>query len=59
MRAILFDKSGNANRSPAWHQDRTICVRQRVEVDGFNLWSIKAGLHRVIPPFDLLAHQAG
>lgn len=54
VRAILFDKSENANWSLAWHQDRTICVRERVEVDGFGPWSIKAGLHHVAPPFDLL-----
>jgi hypothetical protein len=54
VRAILFDKTESTNWSLAWHQDRTICVRQRVEVEGFGPWSIKAGLHHVAPPFDLL-----
>jgi hypothetical protein len=57
VRAILFDKSEAANWSLAWHQDRTICVRKRVEVDGFGPWSVKAGLHHVAPPFDLLARM--
>jgi len=57
VRAILFDKSQGTNWSLAWHQDRTICVRERVEAAGFGPWSIKAGLHHVAPPFDLLARM--
>lgn len=57
VRAILFDKTSETNWSLAWHQDRTICVRERVEVEGFGPWSIKAGLHHVAPPFDLLSRM--
>jgi hypothetical protein len=57
VRAILFDKSQDTNWSLAWHQDRTICVRERVEVEGFGPWSIKAGLHHVAPPFELLSRM--
>jgi hypothetical protein len=57
VRAILFDKNERANWSLAWHQDRTICVQDRREVPGFGPWSIKAGLHHVAPPFDLLARM--
>ena len=57
VRAILFDKSAATNWSLAWHQDRTICVRERVDVSGFGPWSIKAGLNHVAPPFDLLARM--
>ncbi|MBN9142739.1 MULTISPECIES: phytanoyl-CoA dioxygenase family protein [unclassified Novosphingobium] len=57
VRAILFDKSAGTNWSLAWHQDRTICVAERVEVEGFGPWSVKAGLHHVAPPFDLLARM--
>ncbi|NOW45415.1 ectoine hydroxylase-related dioxygenase (phytanoyl-CoA dioxygenase family) [Novosphingobium sp. SG751A] len=57
VRAILFDKSEGTNWSLAWHQDRTICVKERVEVDGFGPWSVKAGLHHVAPPFDVLARM--
>jgi hypothetical protein len=35
VRAILFDKTARTNWSLAWHQDRTICVRQRIEINGF------------------------
>jgi hypothetical protein len=35
VRAIFFDKTAETNLSLGWHQDRTICVQQRIEVDGF------------------------
>jgi len=54
VRAILFDKSAATNWALGWHQDRTICVRQRIAVPGFGPWTVKAGLLHVAPPFDLL-----
>ncbi|MEZ0224471.1 MAG: phytanoyl-CoA dioxygenase family protein [Alphaproteobacteria bacterium] len=55
VRAILFDKSAEQNWSLGWHQDRTIAVKQRIDIDGFGPWSIKSGMVHVEPPFDLLA----
>lgn len=55
VRAILFDKTPGANWKVGWHQDRSIAVRQRVEVPGYGPWSRKAGLPHVAPPFELLA----
>ncbi len=55
VRAILFDKSAATNWSLGWHQDRTICVREKIEVPGFGPWSIKAGLHHVAPPIAMLS----
>jgi len=55
VRAILFDKTPASNWSLAWHQDRTIAVTERIEVDGFGPWTVKSGLLHVAPPFDLLA----
>ena len=57
VRAILFDKTAPTNWALAWHQDRTICVRERGEADGFGPWTVKSGLHHVAPPFDLLARM--
>lgn len=54
VRAILFDKNPAANWSLAWHQDRTISVRERRDVPGFGPWTIKSGLLHVAPPFALL-----
>lgn len=57
VRAILFDKSPANNWSLGWHQDRTICVRERSEVAGFGPWTRKAGMHHVAPPADLLSRM--
>lgn len=57
VRAILFDKTAETNWSLAWHQDRTICVQKRIEVDGFSPWTIKGGMQHVAPPFDLLTRM--
>lgn len=54
VRAILFDKSATTNWSLAWHQDRTICVRERRDCAGFGPWTVKSGLLHVAPPFALL-----
>ena len=55
VRAILFDKTAGRNWSLAWHQDRTIAVRERIETPGFGPWTIKAGVPHVAPPMALLA----
>ena len=57
VRAILFNKSPDSNWSLAWHQDRTICVKEMREVPGFGPWTIKSGMHHVAPPFELLARM--
>lgn len=35
VRGILFDKTPQANWKVPWHQDVTIAVEQRVDVEGF------------------------
>lgn len=54
VRAIAFDKSDNNNWALGWHQDRTICVAEKADVDGFGRWTIKGGLHHVEPQFRFL-----
>ena len=54
VRAILFNKSPEANWSLAWHQDRTISVKEKREAPGFGPWTVKSGMVHVAPPFDLL-----
>jgi len=58
VRAVLFDKTPAANWIVAWHQDRTICVRERIETDGFGPWSTKDGLLHVAPPIGVLQGMA-
>jgi hypothetical protein len=55
VRALLFDKTSSTNWGLPWHQDRTIVVTRRVEVEGFGPWTVKSGLLYVAPTFDLLA----
>lgn len=57
VRAILFDKTAETNWSLGWHQDRTICVRKRVAMEGFGPWTVKGGMQHVAPPFDLLSRM--
>ena len=54
VRGILFDKTPDANWKVAWHQDLSIAVRERREVDGFGPWSEKAGITHVQPPATVL-----
>lgn len=58
VRAILFDKTAQANWSLGWHQDRTIAVESRRDVPGFGPWTLKSGILHVAPPFHVLAGMA-
>lgn len=55
VRAILFNKTPKANWALGWHQDRTICVKEKREAPGFGPWTVKVGLIHVEPPFEVLA----
>lgn len=57
VRAILFDKTAKSNWSLSWHQDRTICVKRRIDVDGYGPWTTKRGMQHVAPPYDLLVRM--
>jgi hypothetical protein len=54
VRAILFDKRPGANWALGWHQDRTIAVTKRIDVPGFEHWSVKSGMPHVEPPFEII-----
>lgn len=58
VRALFLDKNEAANWSLGWHQDRTIAVRERVEVPGFRPWTVKQGILHVQPPFEIIAAMA-
>ena len=55
VRGILFNKTPNSNWKVAWHQDRTIAVRERKDVAAFGPWSVKAGVLSVQPPASVMA----
>jgi hypothetical protein len=52
--AKLFDKSPARNWALGWQQDRTIPVRERLEVPGFSQWTVKSGIVHCVPPFEVL-----
>ncbi len=54
VRSILFDKTPGANWPVAWHQDLTITVKDRVEVEGYGSWTVKDGCHHVQPPVSVM-----
>ncbi|MEA3016950.1 MAG: hypothetical protein QOI38_1672 [Sphingomonadales bacterium] len=54
VRALFFDKNADSNWALGWHQDRTIAVRARRDVPGFSAWTVKSGMHHVVPPFEYL-----
>lgn len=54
VKAILFDKTVEANWKVAWHQDLTIAMKEKKTVEGFSAWSEKAGIPHVQPPVEIL-----
>lgn len=54
IRAIYFDKTPEANWKVPFHQDLTIAVKSRKEVEGFTAWTTKAGILHVQPPVSIL-----
>lgn len=54
VRLILFDKTTSENWPVGWHQDLAIAVASRVEVEGYEAWTVKNGVPHVRPPLNLL-----
>lgn len=44
FRATLFDKSPRSNWLVAWHQDKSLPLRQKQDVVGWGPWSVKEGV---------------
>lgn len=55
VRSIFFDKTPERNWPVLWHQDLTIAVEARADVEGFGPWSEKDGIPHVQPPESILA----
>lgn len=54
VRAIYFDKTPEANWKVPFHQDLTITVKERKEVDDFVSWTTKANIWHVQPPASVI-----
>lgn len=54
VRGIFFDKTPGANWPVPWHQDLSLAVAEKRDVDGWTAWSVKSGVHHVQPPAPIL-----
>ncbi len=54
VRAVFFNKTADQNWSTPWHQDRTIPVHAKHERHGYEVWSLKCGIHHVEPPIAVI-----
>jgi Phytanoyl-CoA dioxygenase (PhyH) len=50
VRALFFDKTPEQNWFVTWHQDRTVALNEKAELDGWGPWSIKEDVWHVQPP---------
>ena len=57
VRAIFFDKTPDTNWPVLWHQDLSIAVQEKIELEGFGPWSIKNNIQHVQPPASILDHM--
>ena len=53
-KATYFDKTPDSNWLVPWHQDLTITVTERLDLEGFTHWRAKEGLWHVQPPLEVL-----
>ncbi|WP_207420652.1 phytanoyl-CoA dioxygenase family protein [Desertivirga brevis] len=54
VKSIYFDKPEQSNWFVAYHQDLTISVDKRVEMEGFGPWTVKHQQFAVQPPVEVL-----
>ena len=53
-KSIYFDKPEKSNWFVAYHQDLTISVNKKIELDGFENWTVKQNQFAVQPPKEIL-----
>jgi ectoine hydroxylase-related dioxygenase (phytanoyl-CoA dioxygenase family) len=54
VKSIYFDKPQHSNWYVAYHQDLTISVDKKIEIEGFKHWSVKQNQFAVQPPLEIL-----
>jgi ectoine hydroxylase-related dioxygenase (phytanoyl-CoA dioxygenase family) len=54
VKSIYFDKPQTSNWYVSYHQDLTISVDKKLQVDGFEFWTIKQNQFAVQPPLGIL-----
>lgn len=54
IKSIYFDKPENSNWFVSYHQDLTISVNKKVELENFGSWTSKQNQFAVQPPLDIM-----
>lgn len=54
VKSIYFDKPGDSNWFVSYHQDLTISVDKKIDIEGFGPWTTKQNQFAVQPPIDVL-----
>lgn len=54
VKSIYFDKPEESNWFVSYHQDLTISVDKKIDVDGFGPWTVKQNQYAVQPPLEIL-----
>lgn len=54
IRSIVFNKTPTANWHVNWHQDLSIAVENKSDMEGYRGWSIKGDACHVQPPVEIL-----
>ncbi len=54
VRVIFFDKTPDKNWFVTWHQDKTVTLSIRKEIEGWGPWTLKDKTHHVQPSLDVL-----
>lgn len=57
VKSIYFDKPATSNWFVAYHQDLTISVDRKIDLDGFSSWTVKQNQYAVQPPVGILQHN--
>jgi ectoine hydroxylase-related dioxygenase (phytanoyl-CoA dioxygenase family) len=57
VRAILFNKTPDANWYVTWHQDKTVSVSEKFYDPEWKSWSLKEGVLHVQPPLAVLENM--
>jgi hypothetical protein len=52
-KSIYFDKPSASNWFVAYHQDLTVSVDKKVEIEGFGPWTVKQNQFAVQPPLPI------
>ncbi|RYZ23496.1 MAG: phytanoyl-CoA dioxygenase [Chitinophagaceae bacterium] len=57
VKSIYFDKPGDSNWFVSYHQDLTISVDRKEEIEGFGPWTVKQNQYAVQPPLSILKNN--